>query len=718
MCVYKVMYDIIIVLILKGCHMLNSLNIPMWIILIPLIIILFYKVSVCKEGNWQEKSLGLSHSKDLLGYFAIMIVVHHTVQNLIQNRGLNVGIMTVFENMGVCFVGAFFFFSGYGLVKSYLEKVNYLDGFFKKRILKIIIPFYVVNTFFVIIFNMMGYIEKQEMPLCITGIFMANDHMWYLVEIVLLYSLFYYNFTKSKSEEEAFLKMFAEILAIIIISLLIGHGPFWFQGEWWYNSTLLFFIGMVISRFDKTVISFVKRNYSLIISVTAVLFFIFHHLTLSAINSAGYWTEYEDITWIESLLDKVQTLTVQIPMIICFVFLVLLLGLKIKTGNKVLSFLGDISLEIYITHRLFIILFGNIKSPFVYISLVLIFAVILGAVFHKIDNLAIKYLPKAVKLVFDTVIRLMGIVFTFISDSIKRKVKIKKYSTWGIIFISPFLIFYGVFSLIPLLFTIVNSFFENYRSGIKQIGPTFIGLANYQKLFSSGDFWKYFGNTLLIWILVFIPQILISLILAYWFSDKNLKIRGASFYKTVIYLPGVLMASAMASFFNSMFSTVGPINNFMVNTLKIWKEPVEFFSRIATTRGLIVFMTFLMSFGSSTLLLMAGMMSIDASLYEAAKVDGAKSFVVFRKITLPLIRPVFIFVVITSLISGMQLFDVPEILNGGNPVRTSFTMVMYLRNNLYSSNYGMSGAISTLMLFVTGVLSAVVFWIYERGENK
>jgi len=697
---------------------ITKINLPLWIILIPLFIILFYRVSVCKENDWQEDSLSLSHSKDLLGYFAIMIVVHHTVQNLIQNKGIDVGIMSIFENMGVCFVGGFFFFSGYGLIKSYRGKSRYLEGFFQKRILKIIIPFYIVNTFFVIVENLMGLIEKQELPLCIAGIFMANDHMWYLIEIILLYSLFYINFSKSKTEETAFLKMFIQIIAIIVISLLIGHGPFWFQGEWWYNSTLLFFVGMLIARFEKTVVDFAKSNYTILTVSTAVFFLIFHILTLEVINSRGYWTEFSDISWTESMLDKVQALLVQIPMIILFVFLVLLIGLKVKTGNRALRFLGDISLEIYITHRIWIITFDKIKNPLIYLVLILICAVILGAIFHTIDVLAIKYLPTIIKAIINAVLKILSKIISIISDFVKSTVKIKKQSTWGFIFIAPFLIFYALFSLAPLLFTIVNSFFENYYSGLKHIGPKFIGLANFQKLFSSFDFWQYLGNTLLIWILTFIPQIIVSLVIAYWLSDAKLKIKGSLFYKTVIYLPAVIMASAMASFFSSMFSYYGPVNNFMVNIVKFWDEPVKFFSGIATTRGLVIFMNFLMSFGSSTLLLMAGMMKIDMSLYEAARVDGAKSFLVFRKITIPLIRPVFIYVVITSLISGMQLFDIPEILNGGNPVRSSFTLVMYLRNNLFSNNYGLSGAISTLMLLVTGTLSIIIFTINRKGENR
>ena len=306
------------------------------------------------------------------------------------------------------------------------------------------------------------------------------------------------------------------------------------------------------------------------------------------------------------------------------------------------------------------------------------------------------------------------------NTSKKKKSAVVKYNKWGYIFLAPFIIVYLIFQMIPLFSTIYNSFFENYMSGLNQIGPNFIGLENYAAIFTKDDLWKYFCNTMIMWVCGFVPQVAVSLILAAWFSDNRLRIKCAGFFKTVIYLPSVIMATAFAALFLSLFSTTGPINDFFVDTLKLWPGRIDFFANVWLTRGLIIFMSFLMWFGSSTLLLMAGMMNVDNSLYEAAKVDGAGNFLIFRKITMPAIRPVFFYVVITSLISGMQLFDVPYVLTGGTggPMRTSMTMVMFLNNHLYSKNYGMSGAVSTLMLLVTGLLSTIVFFINGKAENR
>ncbi|MBE5891138.1 MAG: sugar ABC transporter permease [Lachnospiraceae bacterium] len=301
----------------------------------------------------------------------------------------------------------------------------------------------------------------------------------------------------------------------------------------------------------------------------------------------------------------------------------------------------------------------------------------------------------------------------------KKKSNVVKYNRWGYIFLIPFTIVFIVFQLIPLISTFWNSFFENYRSGLTQIGPNFIAFDNFKKVFSSGEIWMYAKNTLIMWILGFVPQIFFSLLLGAWFSDKRLNIKGAGFFKTVIYMPNLIMASAFAMLFFTLFSDSGPINSILVN-MGILSKPFSFFSSIWATRGLVGFMNFVMWFGNTTLLLMAGMLGIDPSLYEAAEVDGATSTQKFFRITLPILKPILVYVVITSLIGGLQMFDVPNVLTGtnGDPVRSSMTLIMYLNNQLYSKNYGLGGAISVFLFFITAILSFIVFKASNEKEVK
>lgn len=295
-----------------------------------------------------------------------------------------------------------------------------------------------------------------------------------------------------------------------------------------------------------------------------------------------------------------------------------------------------------------------------------------------------------------------------------------RYNRWGYYFLIPFVLVYVIFQLIPLVSTIYNSFFEHYfKNGLTEVGPNFVGLANYASLFSGGDLLKYFGNTMIMWIIGFIPQIIVSLLLAAWFSDPSLRLKGTPFFQTVIYMPNLIMASAFSMLFFALFSDIGPINS-MLQNMGIIHETYKFFSHTGSARALVGFMNFVMWFGNTTILLLAGMLGIDTSLYEAAEVDGATATQIFWKITLPILKPILIYVMITSLIGGLQMFDVPQILtNGeGTPSRTTMTLIMFLNKHLYSKNYGMGGALSVMLFIITGILSLIIFRFNTSDKYK
>ena len=290
-----------------------------------------------------------------------------------------------------------------------------------------------------------------------------------------------------------------------------------------------------------------------------------------------------------------------------------------------------------------------------------------------------------------------------------KKKKSISYAKWGYIFILPFFVTFLIFSLIPLVDTVRYSFYEYYRSGIKEIGPNFIGIANYLSLLKS-DMFKYSVNTLILWVIGFVPQIVIALVLACWFTDARLKIHGQQFFKVVIYLPNLIMASAFALLFFTMFSTNGPINSILMS-LGWVEKPIDFMGSVIGTRSLVVFMNFLMWFGNTTIMLMAAVMGISMDIFEASELDGCNSIKRFFYITLPLIRPILAYTLITSIIGGLQMFDVPQILtNGqGNPDRTSMTLIMFLNSHLKSKNYGMAGALSVYLFIVSGILCMIVY---------
>ncbi len=301
----------------------------------------------------------------------------------------------------------------------------------------------------------------------------------------------------------------------------------------------------------------------------------------------------------------------------------------------------------------------------------------------------------------------------------KEKKHTIEYNKWGYFFIAPFFAIYIIFSLIPLFSTIINSFFETYRVGLMQVGPNFNGFKNYHEVLFNSEVPKYAVNTLIMWLLGFVPQIVVSLLLSIWFTDTELNLKFRQFFKTVMYMPNLIMASAFAMLFFVLFSDAGPMNNILLSA-KLINSPVRFLFRSDTSRSLVAIMNFLMWYGNTTLLLMSGIMGIDPGLFEAARIDGANPFQVFIKVTIPLLTPILVYVMITSLIGGIQMFDIPQVLtNGtGQPNRSTMTLIMYLNKHLYSKNYGMGGAVSVLIFMLTAALSAVVYNSTMKNYGK
>ncbi|MFA6801089.1 MAG: ABC transporter permease subunit [Acholeplasmataceae bacterium] len=296
------------------------------------------------------------------------------------------------------------------------------------------------------------------------------------------------------------------------------------------------------------------------------------------------------------------------------------------------------------------------------------------------------------------------------------------YNKWGYYFLIPFIVVYFAFSLIPLLSTFYYSFFEYRQQGLSVIGPNFIGFQNYSTVFIQGSdkLFKYFGNTMIIWIMGFIPQIVISLLFALWFTSSRLRIKASSFYKTIMYMPNLVMAAAFSMLFLQLFANNGPIETLIINAG--WaSETFTFAGKVWSTRSIIAFINFLMWFGNTTILLMAGIMGIDQTVMESAQVDGASSSKVFFKIILPLLRPILLFVLVTSLIGGVQMFDVPYIYSQGDggPNFSTMTIMMYISKLLGpSKQLGLASAVSVVVFIITGAISFIFFRFLGTDNEK
>ncbi|WP_026835120.1 carbohydrate ABC transporter permease [Eubacterium xylanophilum] len=298
---------------------------------------------------------------------------------------------------------------------------------------------------------------------------------------------------------------------------------------------------------------------------------------------------------------------------------------------------------------------------------------------------------------------------------VRQKKNKLKYGKWGLIFILPFFIAYFIFQLYPLIMTFYKSFFREYKDPMTyKLIQEFIQFDNYKDLFKAdGTFLKYLGNTFSLWLLGFIPQILVSLLFASWFTDLRLKLRGTGAMKVILYLPNMLMASSIAVLFAKLFATSGPINMIMHSN-------IDFLSSEWGLRGVIALVNFIMWTGNTTILLMAGIMGIDPALYEASSIDGASANQQFTKITLPMLKPIMLYVLVTSMIGGLQMFDIPNlIVRDGGTNQAAYTVVMDISKGISGSgDIGKAGAESVVLFLIAGLIGLVLFKSMESDEAK
>ncbi len=290
-----------------------------------------------------------------------------------------------------------------------------------------------------------------------------------------------------------------------------------------------------------------------------------------------------------------------------------------------------------------------------------------------------------------------------------------KQSNFGYMFVAPFMIAFLVFGLYPVLYTVYLSFQK--WDGLAAITP--VGWKNFIRLLSDDVFYLSLWNSLRIWIINFIPQMLTALILSAIFTFNRVK--GMGFFRAAFYLPNLLTAASIGLLFNLLFNGDKSVVNHLLVALNVPGAPFAFFNSESFTSGLVSYIQWWMWFGYTTVIIMAGITTIDTSVYDAALVDGATKTQTYIHITLPLIKPTLIYLTITSLIGGMQLFDVPATLSNGNgdPRKAVLTTSMYLYNQGFKNhNYGYAAAISTGLFVIIGILSIFSFRaMKKKGED-
>lgn len=288
----------------------------------------------------------------------------------------------------------------------------------------------------------------------------------------------------------------------------------------------------------------------------------------------------------------------------------------------------------------------------------------------------------------------------------------KKRNKYAYLYLAPFFLVFIVFSLFPILYSLVLSFCDmDVLSG----NLSFIGLENYERMISSGYFFQSIGNTLLIWIMAIIPQLTIAFVLALLLSNKWF--HGRLLLRNIFYFPNLVTPVTIGLLFGALFSYPGGAINNIMGLFGI--SPVDFQNNQMLARLVIAIAICWQNFGFNIIYFTAGINSISEDVIEAAQVDGASGWQRTIKITIPLMRPMLIYIMITSIIGGLQLFDVAKLVFTNVPGDATTTMVKYLYDSAFVRfQFGYGSAVAYGIFVIIACFSVLSLFVTRERKNE
>jgi len=292
------------------------------------------------------------------------------------------------------------------------------------------------------------------------------------------------------------------------------------------------------------------------------------------------------------------------------------------------------------------------------------------------------------------------------------------YAKYGYYFSIPFVVAFLIFSLYPLIYTIIIGFTDLRGIGNTKINFLENPFQNFQTVLNTQSFKISLFNTALIWIMNFIPQILLALLLTAWFTNRRLKVKGQGLFKVLLYMPNIITAATIAILFNSLFGyPKGPVNDILMS-LGIIDAPMNFSLQKWTARGVVAFIQFWMWYGNTMIVLIAGALGISPALFEAAELDGASAAQTFFRITIPNLRTILLYTLVTSMIGGLQMFDIPKLYLLGGPDQATLTASVFIYNQAFSGSYlyNRAAAASMILFVISSILSAILFYILRNRD--
>ena len=304
----------------------------------------------------------------------------------------------------------------------------------------------------------------------------------------------------------------------------------------------------------------------------------------------------------------------------------------------------------------------------------------------------------------------------------KKKSKLTAYNNWGYAFVAPFVIVFLIFSVYPVLRTLYLSFTD-----LKVMGQAhLIGFANYKRVFTDKFFWRALWNTVRIWGVNIVLQLGLAFLLMMVFSDVKYKMRGLAVFRIIYYLPNLIAATSVAFLFSTLLDWRYGTFNILISSVHkaLGKSymPIDWMGSPSTAGYVIAVIQSWMWFGNSFIMLMAGVQGISRDYFEAASIDGAGRWTIFGKITLPLLKPIMMYVAITSLIGGLQMFDLPFLMS--NAASASYSSIQTVMMYLYKFGFtagtiqtGYASAIAYALFLIILAVSLLQIKLFNRKED-
>ena len=308
-----------------------------------------------------------------------------------------------------------------------------------------------------------------------------------------------------------------------------------------------------------------------------------------------------------------------------------------------------------------------------------------------------------------------------------RKKKMVRYSKYGYLFSIPFVLAFIIFSLYPTFNTLILGFTDLKGAGttewhfLTEVGKPWY--QNYKDVLTSASFKKAFINTWILWLISVIPEYTLAMLFAAWYTDRKLMIRAKGIFKILYYMPNIIAGVTMAMLFASLFGypkgVVNDICNLFAGYFGIERENYDFFSNEWSVKLIIIVVNIYMYYGSTMILIIAGILGIGTEVFEAAEIDGCNRLQTFFKITLPCMREVLTYLIVVSIMGGLNLFDVPAMIIGTHCNNSGLTMLMYVQNQAFAGSYlyNRASAASVILTGLCIIPSIIVFYL-RRDKDE